>query len=210
MTDTAPYQNPNKRPLPPPGDAELGRLAELLPASGRMWCRLVSAPKQKRAIAAGMPKPWNRSHTIGINLERWQQLPEGQRDLLLLRTVGWSTAVQWLKPNLSTALLSIGAVGTAVELFQSNAAGIILFSGLSVVAVRQIWRSQRSIDVEKMADVAGVRVAMRRGYTLPDAVRNLVAGIKALPELEGRAETVDELVRCQALKSMVQPDVSEA
>lgn len=195
---------------PPSPEAELGRLAELMPASGRMWCRIVSAPKQSQAIAASLPKPWERGSTIGVNLTLWQHLPQGQRDLLLLRTVAWSLSVQWLKPNWSTAMVGVGAIGAVVEGVQGDAAGLLLFSGLSIMGLRQFWRSLHSIDTEKAADAAGVRTATRRGYSAADAARHLIEAINALPDVEGRTSGTDELVRCQALKPVAQPGVGRA
>ncbi|MGB3613212.1 MAG: DUF3318 domain-containing protein, partial [Elainellaceae cyanobacterium] len=150
--------NPSKsNSRTPPRDAELGRLADLMPASGRMWCRIVSKPNQPEAIAASLPKPWNRTCTIGINLPLWQQLSQGQRDLLLLRTVCWATAVQWFRPGAYQLLLSAGVLGTLVETFRGDATGIVVFAGLSVVAIRQIWTSLHSVAMEKAADEAAVR-----------------------------------------------------
>ncbi|MGF1538764.1 MAG: DUF3318 domain-containing protein [Elainellaceae cyanobacterium] len=209
MTNTANPQPSAKPPKtkPPARDAELGRLMELLPASGRMWCKLVSQPKQREAIAASLPKPWKEICTISINLDLWHRLPQNQRDLLLLRTSCRGTAVRWVKPGLYQGLLGVGLTALVVEAARGDAAGIVVFGGLSALAVRQIWRSIYSVQTEMTADADAVRVATRRGYERADAARSLMAGIKALPAVEGRTNTMDELLRYQALKPIAQPDI---
>lgn len=210
MTNTANPQPSAKRSKtrPPARDAELGRLMDLLPASGRMWCKLVSQPNQRQAIAASLPKPWNEICTISINLELWHKLPQDQRDLLLLRTSCRGTAVRWVKPGLYQGLLGAGLTALLVESVRGDATGIVVFGGLSVLAARQIWRSVYSVQTEITADADAVRVATRRGYTQADAACALMAGIKALPAIEGRTNTMDELLRCQALKPTAQPDMN--
>ncbi len=208
MTHTADSSSKPKRQKtrPPARDAELGRLSDLLPASGLMWCKLVSQPGQQKAIATRLPKPWSRIFTIAINLPLWHQLPQAQRDLLLLRTSCRGTAVRWVKPGLYQWGLGIGLMVLAVEAVRGDAAGVVVFGGLSAVAGQRIWRSVHSLQTEIEADAQAVQVSTRRGYTEAEAADHLIAGIKALPDIEGRVSTADELLRCQALKRIAQPD----
>ncbi|MGF1515660.1 MAG: DUF3318 domain-containing protein [Elainellaceae cyanobacterium] len=209
MTNAASPQPSAKRTKvrPPARDAELGRLSDLLPASGRMWCKLVSQPNQRQAIAANLPKLWSRICTITINLDLWHKLPQAQRDLLLLHAACRGTAVRWIEPGLYQGGLGVGLAVLLVEAVRGDAAGIVVFGGISALAARQIWRSVHSVQAEMNADAHAIRVATRRGYGEAEAAQHLIAGIKALPKIDGRVSTADELLRCQALKSTARPDL---
>jgi len=208
MTKAA--NSPRSKSRPPTRDGELGRLADLMPASGRMWCRIISKPNQPEAIAVSAPKPWNRNCTIRINLTLWQQMLQGQRDLMLLRTVCWVTAIRWFQPGAYQGLLGASLAGAVVETFRGEATGIVLFAGLSVVAIRQVWTSFHGLAVEKEADEAAVRVATRRQYDAAAAANHLADAIKAVADIEGRVGTVNELLRCQALKALAQDGSDES
>jgi len=184
-------------------DSEIRRLIEIMPASGRMTAKLVSAPDQKTAIWAEFPKPWKKARPITINFDLWGQLSPPQRDLILLRTVSWLTAHKLFKPELYQGLVAAGGFGLLVELFQGDAIGVVAAGGLAVVAGGQIWRSSRSPKVELEADEAAIRVAQRRGYSESDAARHLFSGIETIARIEGRPSmSFTELMRCQNLKAI--------
>ena len=97
-------------------DPEIRRLLDLMPASGRMLCKIVSKPQQPQVIASQVPMPWHQTRPIYINFDFWRQLPKPQRDLLLLRTASWLINVRWFKPDLYQGLTIAGLLGTAVEI----------------------------------------------------------------------------------------------
>jgi hypothetical protein len=183
-------------------DSEILHLIDLMPASGRMLCKLASRPEQPTLIAAELPKPWAQSRPIFINFDLWAKISRAQRDLLLLRTVGWVNSVQWLKPDLYQGAAFVGAVGTLVQLFQGDAAGAIVVGGLTTLAGLQIVRSQRSARRELEVDEAALRAAQRRGYTEVAAARALLEAIEAAATLEGRGLNFTELLRCQNLRAI--------
>lgn len=185
-------------------EAELGRLQELMPASGRMFCKLVHRPEQPSVIDSALPFPWQRGiRPVFLNLDLWEQLPEAQRDLMLLRIVSWVTEIRWFKPDIYRGGALVGLVGTLVEASQGDAIGILVAGGLTALAIRQIWRSQRSDQVELDADELAVQVAQRRGYTETDAARHLLAAIESIARIEGRPSlSFTELLRCQNLKAI--------
>ena len=82
-------------------DPEIRRLLDIMPASGRMLCKIASKPQQSQVIASEVPMPWHRVRPISINFDLWRQLPKPQRDLLLLRTTSFLINVRWFKPDLS-------------------------------------------------------------------------------------------------------------
>ena len=185
-------------------EAELGRLQDLMPASGRMMCKLRHRPEQPVVIDTSLPLPWQRdSRPVCLNLDLWNQLPESQRDLMLLRIVSWLTEVRWFKFDLYRSLTVAGLVGTLVELSQGDAIGLLVAGGLMVLGTRQIWRSHRSIQRELDADELALQVAQRRGYAENDAARHLLAAIESIARIEGRPTlNFSELLRCQNLKAI--------
>lgn len=184
-------------------DPETRHLIELMPASGRMLCKLVNKPEQAKVIDASLPLPWSQTRPISINFDFWSQLSRPQRDLLFLRTVSWLTGVKWFRPNLYQGLVLAGAVGAVVETIQGDAVGALVAGALTTIAGTQIWRSTQSARVELEADEAGLRVAQRRGYSEADAARALLGAIEAVAKIEGRPSlSFTELVRCQNLRAI--------
>ncbi len=181
--------------------AEINRLIELMPASGRMYCKIVSEDQQPLVIARKLPLPNQEMRPIRINFRLWQQLTQPQRDLLLLQAVGWLTSIQWFKPEPYQGLAAAGAVLTGLELLQTNAAAAVTFGGLTVLALSQIWRKNRSNEAEITADEQAIRVAQRRGYNQVTAAQALSSALEAVAKLEGRDLTVAELLRQQSIQS---------
>lgn len=191
---TAPPMNP---------EIEIRRLLDLMPASGRMLTKLLSKPGQSVVIDAALPKPWASSRPIAINFDLWRQIPQAERDLLLLRTACWLTGVKWLRPSLAQGAAVVGLLGTSIELFQADPIGILVAGGLTALAVNQIWRSNHSARVELEADETAIRVAQRRGYSEAEAAHALLAAIETAAEIEGRRGfSFTELIRSQNLRSI--------
>ena len=185
-------------------NAEITRLKDLMPASGRMKTRIAIEDRQSTLIEAPFPRPWQRSHSVSINWRLWQELSVSQRDLLFLHHVCWLTSVSLLKPGLYQGVAVAGAVGTLLELFQTDAVGILAAGGLTAIAATQVWRSNTSNQAKLDADDAAIRVAQRRGYSERDAVRHLLEAVEAVPMIEGRGGmNYTELLRAQKLKSML-------
>ncbi|WP_017720212.1 DUF3318 domain-containing protein [Kamptonema formosum] len=183
--------------------AEIQRLLDVMPASGRMMAKIVSKPQQAVIIDSPFPLPWARERPIFINFDLWRQLPKPQRDLLLLRTAGWLTGIRWFKPDLYRGVVLSGLLGAAVELAQGDAVGVTVAAGLSVFACAQIWRAFRSSQTELEADEAAIRVAVRRGYSESEAAGYLLAAIESVARIEGRTSlNFTELIRSQNLRAI--------
>lgn len=184
-------------------EPEIRRLIELMPASGRMLTKIVSRPQQTTVIESPFPLPWSQNRPIFINFDLWRRLPKPQRDLLLLRTVGWLLGVKWFKPEMYQGVVLVGILGAIIEVVQADAVGVVVAGSLSAIAATQIWRSTRSSQAELEADEAAIKVATRRGYTDTEAAQHLLAGIEAVAELEGRSGlNFTELIRSQNLKAI--------
>jgi len=184
-------------------DQEMRRLMDVLPASGRMFTKLVSKPDQRVVIDSPFPQPWMAERPVWINFDLLEQLSLPERDLLVLRTVSWVTGVQWFRPNLYQGVVLLGAIGAIVEAVQADPVGIVAAGTLSAIAGTQIWRNNRTTQRELDADEAAIRVAMRRGYSEPEAAQHLLNAITAVADIENR-RGLDfvELLRCQNLKAI--------
>jgi Protein of unknown function (DUF3318) len=185
-------------------ETEIYRLRELMPASGRMFVKIVSKPQQTKVIETPFPRPWQSGlRPIYINFDLWQQFSQPQRDLLLLRSVSWLLGIRWFKPDWQQGVVLAGSIGAIAELSQGDGIGVLIAVGLSAIALRQIWRNYRSSKTEIEADEAAIKVAFRRGYSEVEAARLLLSAIEAVAKVEGRSTlNFTELIRCQNLKAI--------
>lgn len=185
---------------------EINRLLELMPASGRMYCKIVSNADQPQVIAVKLPRPGQEIRPISINFELWDRLDQLERDLLLLQAVSWLTSIHWFKPDFYHGLVALGSIGLLLELLQTNWAGTITLGGLTAFAFAQVWRKNRSTQVEMLADEKAVKVASRRGYTQAEAAQALAKAIGTIAQIEGRSElTFTEVLRRQNLQAIAAP-----
>jgi len=182
---------------------EIRRLLDLMPASGRMTTKIISKREQTQVIESPFPLPWQQERRISINFELWRRLSQPQRDLILLRTVSWLTAVKWFKPDIYQGIVLAGLLGATVEMLQGDAVGTLVAGALAAIAGNRIWRTYRSSQSEINADEAAIRVAQRRGYSEAEAAKHLLSAIEAVAKIEGRP-SLDflELVRCQNLRAI--------
>jgi Protein of unknown function (DUF3318) len=182
--------------------AEIRRLLDVMPASGRMMTKIVSKPEQSKVIDCQFPMPWNQSRPIWINFDLWRRLSKPQRDLLLLRTVSWLIGVKWFKPDVYQGVVVAGLLGGTFQFAQGDGMGIVVAGGLSAIAGYQIWRNSRNSQSQLNADEAAVKIAQRRGYDETEAARHLLAAIEGVAQIEGRPLNFTELVRSQNLRAI--------
>ncbi|MFB2875883.1 DUF3318 domain-containing protein [Floridanema aerugineum] len=182
---------------------EISRLLDIMPASGRMMCKIISKPEQKTVIESPLPLPWTGTREIWINFDLWSRLSLQQRDLLLLRTVSWLIGIKWFKPDVYQGLVVASLLGGVFELVQRDVVGVVVAGGLTALASRQIWRSNRNSQTQLSADEAAIKVAIRRGYSETEAAQSLIRAIDAVAQIEGRS-TLDfmELLRRQNLRAI--------
>lgn len=187
-----------------PDQDEVRRLIDLMPASGRMFTKIVPKPQQSRLIETPFPLPWNQgARPIYINFNLWNELSREERDLALLRAVCWLTGIKWFKPDIYQGVVVAGVIGTGVEIAQGDAIGILVSGGLAVLAGSQIWRKTRSMQTELDADEKAIKVAQRRGYDATNAAQALLSSIEKAAEVEGRTTlSFSELVRLQNLQKL--------
>ena len=183
--------------------AEIRRLLDVMPASGRMMTKVVSKPEQAYVIDSPFPMPWSQARPIFSNVDMWRRLSKPQRDLLLLRTVSWLIGVKWFKPDIYQGIVVAGLLGGTIQLLQGDTVGVIVAGGLTALAGTRIWSSTRSQGSELNADEAAIRVAQRRGYTETEAAEQLLSAVETVARLEGRPNLdFTELIRCQNLRAL--------
>ncbi len=185
-------------------DAEISRLLDMMPASGRMLTKIVSQPQQSKVIDAPFAPPWNReSRPIYINFDLWRRLPRGQRDLLILRATSRLINIRWFKSDINKLIVLGGNIGLIVETGQGDSIGMLVAASLTAISARQTWRDNRSVQRELDTDESAIKVALRRGYTEVEAAQNLLEGIENAAKIEGRSIlNFTELIRTQHLKSL--------
>ncbi|KOP27620.1 hypothetical protein AMR41_03790 [Hapalosiphon sp. MRB220] len=183
--------------------AEIRRLYDVMPASGRIMTKILSKPEQTKVIDVSFPLPWNRERPIYINFDLWRRLTKPQRDLILLRTVCWLTEVRWFKPDIYQGIAIAGILGGLVEFWQTDPVGVVVAGGLTTLAVYRITAINRSQHSQLNADEAAIKVAQRRGYSEVEAAQHLLSAIEAVTKIEGR-NVLDfhELIRCQNLRAI--------
>ncbi len=183
---------------------EIRRLYDVMPASARMTIKIISKPELPKVVDAAYPLPGRQEKPIYINFEFWNRLQEGERDLLLLRTVSLITAVKWLKPDIYQGAVVAGLLGSLVEFAQSDAVGVVVGVGLTVTAAMRVWRINTSQEAELNADSNAIQVALRRGYTETTAAQHLLDAIQQVAKLEKRPTlSFVELIRSQNLQAII-------
>ena len=184
-------------------EPEIRRLLDVMPASGRMMVKILSKPQQSVVIESPFPLPWKPERLIYINFDLWRRLSKPQRDLLILRTQGWLCGVKWFKPELYQGVALAGVLGAIAEGVQGDAVGVVVAGGLAGLALTRIWQSSRSAQLELEADETAIRVALRRGYSEPEAATHLLSAIEAVAKIEGRPGlNFTELIRLQNLRAI--------
>ena len=182
---------------------EIARLRDLLPASWRMTTSVKSKPEQTELISSLQILPWAKGAQIGINFRLWRQLPEAERDLLILREISWRQQTKWLQTGAYQGVAALALMGGIVESLQGDVTGIAIAILLGTIGVNQILRGNKSSQIQVQADNEAIAIAQRRGYAETEAARALLEAIPAAAKLSGRnTPEFTELIRCQNLKAI--------
>jgi Protein of unknown function (DUF3318) len=182
---------------------EIGRLRDLLPASWRMVTSIKSKPEQPEPISSFQILPWQKGAQVNINFRLWRQLPEAQRDMLLLHEVSWRQQTKWLQTGAYQGIAGAAFVGGVVEGLQGDVTGMAIAILLGTIGINQILRKNKSSQIEIEADNEALEVAQKRGYSETEAARALLEAIPAVAKLIGRNKPeFTELIRCQNLRAI--------
>ncbi len=182
---------------------EIARLRDLLPASWRMTTSIKSKPEQSKPITSLPILPWQKGTQINIDFRLWRQLPEAQRDMLLLYEVSWRQQTKWLQTGSYQGVAAIAIVGGIIETVQGDVTGIAIALLLGTVGINQILRTNKSSQVQVQADNEAIEIAQKRNYSQVEAARALLEAIPGIARLMGRnTPEFIELIRCQNLKAI--------
>jgi Protein of unknown function (DUF3318) len=182
---------------------EIARLRDLLPASWRMVTSIKSKPEQLEPVSSLQILPWQKGTQVNINFRLWRQLPEAQRDMLLLHEVSWRQQTKWLQTGAYQGIAIASVVGGVVEAVQGDVTGMAIAILLGTIGINQILRKNKSSQIEIEADSEALEVAQKRGYSETEAARALLEAIPAVAKLIGRNKPeFTELIRCQNLRAI--------
>jgi len=186
-------------------DAEINHLLDLMPASGRMYTKLVSNPNMRsKVIDYPVTRLWLKNlRPIYINFELWQELSRSQRDLLLLHAVSRLINIGFFKPSLKQFIIAFGIVALIFEFTRSDVIGIIASGALVTYMVRRPSSGDDREEIQK-ADEQAIATAIRRGYSYLPAINALLESIERTAQLENRALSSKELLRVKYLKKLME------
>ena len=182
---------------------EIARLRDLLPASWRMATSIKSKPEQTEPVSSLQILPWQKGTQVNINFRLWRQLPEAQRDMLLLHEVSWRQQTKWLQTGAYQGIAIASVVGGVVEAVQGDVTGMAIAILLGTIGINQILRKNKSSQIQIESDSEALEVAQKRGYSETEAARALLEAIPAVAKLIGRDKPeFTELIRCQNLRAI--------
>lgn len=182
---------------------EIARLRDLLPASWRMVTSIKSKPEQAEPVSSLQILPWQKGTQVNINFRLWRQLPEAQRDMLLLHEVSWRQQTKWLQTGAYQGIAAAAFIGGVVEAVQGDVTGMAIAILLGTIGINQILRKNKSSQIQIEADSEALDVAQKRGYSETEAARALLDAIPAVAKLIGRDKPeFTELIRCQNLRAI--------
>ncbi len=182
---------------------EIARLRDLLPASWRMATSIKSKPEQPEPVSSLQILPWQKGTQVNINFRLWRQLPEAQRDMLLLHEVSWRQQTKWLQTGAYQGIAIASVVGGVVEAVQGDVTGMAIAILLGTIGINQILRKNKSSQIQIESDGEALEVAQKRGYSETEAARALLEAIPAVAKLIGRDKPeFTELIRCQNLRAI--------
>ena len=182
---------------------EIARLRDLLPASWRMTTSIKSKAELSKPIASLPILPWQKGTQVNIDFRLWRQLPEAQRDMLLLYEISWRQQTKWLQTGIYQGVAAIALIGGIIETVQGDVTGIAISLLLGTIGINQILRTHKSSQVQVQADNEAIEIAQKRNYSQVEAARALLEAIPAIARLMGRSTPeFTELIRCQNLRAI--------
>jgi hypothetical protein len=183
---------------------ESRRLQDLLPPELQAWVKIINADGVRPPLIA-CEEAGGDEVVILIDMVRWEQLAQDQRNLLFWHEVARVQNDTVPKDGWEVAALAVGLGGAVGELWVQNGMLFMLAVGICGVAGFQLWRrgsSKKDIRHLIEADQGAIKLAMRNGYAMPAAYKSLGSALKILLSdvNKGRERTTLEK-RLEALRS---------
>lgn len=182
---------------------ELRRLKTLLPPELQSWVMVEGTTE--------INPPLIRSEEIGkdeieiqIDLTKWENLAIDQRNLLFWHEVARIQNDTIPKEGWEMAALAIGLGGAVGELWVQDGLLLVLALALCGFSGYRLWQKNSTEKTMKYAidaDEKAISLAVRFGYSLPNAYKSLGSALKTLIELTpARRERKKYEERLQALR----------
>ncbi|MEE3719210.1 DUF3318 domain-containing protein [Tumidithrix elongata RA019] len=183
---------------------ESRRLQDLLPPELQAWVKIINADGVRPPLIA-CEEAGGDEVVILIDMLRWEQLAQDQRNLLFWHEVARVQNDTVPKDGWEVAALAVGLGGAVGELWVQNGLLFMLALGICGVAGFQLWRrgsSKKDIRHLIEADQGAIKLAMRNGYAMPAAYKSLGSSLKILlsEASKGRERTALEK-RLDALRA---------
>ncbi|CAN1212124.1 DUF3318 domain-containing protein [Tumidithrix helvetica PCC 7403] len=183
---------------------ESRRLQDLLPPELQAWVKIINADGVRPPLIA-CEEAGGDEVVILIDMLRWEQLAQDQRNLLFWHEVARVQNDTVPKDGWEVAALAVGLGGAVGELWVQNGLLFMLALGICGVAGFQLWRrgsSKKDIRHLIEADQGAIKLAMRNGYAMPAAYKSLGSALKILlsEASKGRERTALEK-RLDALRA---------
>ncbi|MEA5462572.1 DUF3318 domain-containing protein [Leptothoe sp. PORK10 BA2] len=182
---------------------ELRRLRSLLPPELQSWVTV------EPAMDVG--PPLITSEELGkdqvevqIDLPKWEQLAIDQRNLLFWHEVARVQNDTIPRDGWEMAALAIGLGGAVGELWVQDGLLLLLAMGLCGVSGWRLYNrnnAEKTLKESMDADEKAIALAIRFGYSLPNAYKSLGSALKTLIEQTPKKKQRDRYVkRLEALK----------
>lgn len=182
---------------------ELRRLKTLLPPELQSWVMIEGSTE--------INPPLIRSEELGkdeieiqIDLAKWENLAIDQRNLLFWHEVARIQNDTIPREGWEMAALAIGLGGAVGELWVQDGLLLLLAVSLCGISGYRLWQKnngEKTLTEAIEADEKAIQLAIRFGYTLPNAYKSLGSAFKTLIEQNPNRrlrKTYDE--RLQALR----------
>jgi Protein of unknown function (DUF3318) len=188
---------------------ELRRLKTLLPPELQSWVIVEGSTE--------VNPPLIRSEEIGkdeieiqIDLAKWDSLAIDQRNLLFWHEVARVQNDTIPKEGWEMAALAIGLGGAVGELWVQDGLLLLLAMSLCGISGYRLWKknsSEKTITESIEADEKAIALAVRFGYSLPNAYKSLGSALKTLIEMTpSRRKRKKYEERLQALRRSASRD----
>jgi Protein of unknown function (DUF3318) len=164
--------------------SELRRLKTLLPPELQSWVMIEGSTEVNPPLIT-CEELGRDEVEIQIDLAKWENLALDQRNLLLWHEVARIQNDTIPREGWEMAALAIGLGGAVGELWVQDGLLLLLALTLCGVSGYRLWQknnSEKNIRESLEADEKAIALAIRFGYSLPNAYKSLGSALKTLTE----------------------------
>jgi hypothetical protein len=161
---------------------EIQRLTELLPKEMRSQVTILLASDIKSDLVVTQHiNP--QDYLIQIDFNRWKALNINQRNLLLWHEVARIQGQRIRKSSREVVVMGIGGIALLAELLAQNLLGVVTTLAVTGLAGYQLYQQhygERSLRAASAADRDAIQLAIKFGYSFPEACDSLCSALQTL------------------------------